>query len=635
MAIQRNHTRAPRRIVRRRAFTFALAAVGQCLVAARAHAATVSLSVSPAAAELGEGVTLKVSVIGSGGGTPRVTLPKGVRTVGKPSHYSMMRRVGNRTTTSTDFTYTLQIDAAGTYVIGPATVRIGRRDVRSGTARLVVKKAGTRKDVRVFASIEPARAYAGQLVVATFEFAVARGRKINGYSLAIPFLAGIKGAEVFDPENLLEQIKTRTSAGLQLLQVGQPRSQAVAKISTRDIDGMPYEVYTVRRMVLPSTPGLYDIGRASMVASVVTGRRRVRGFFGVEDRPVTKRIALTSDPLTLEVLAPPIEGRPPGYSGAIGMYKLTAEASPTEVALGGEPVALTLTVRGEGNIETVPQPKLAGDSGWRVGSVEQQQQTGFEAGRPFGEKRFTIPLRPRSAEVVAVPAAELAVFDPLTESYVTLRTEPIPVRVTVPDDSGALEGVALPEAARAKMREREEVKQDIEDIETQVDASASDAAWLHGGGGLVAFFALPLAAFAAASVVARRRRELRENTALARRLAAAKAARAAFAGLHGDGGAEGEEGAASLPGPEFAEAVAKALQGYLADRLDRPGGEIPPDEAERLLNESGVDKGLASDAAGVLREAGAARFGGGGVEPEELLARAETCVDAIEKGGAS
>ncbi|MHC4250916.1 MAG: BatD family protein, partial [Planctomycetota bacterium] len=458
MAILENDTRTARRSMRARAFAFA--AVALCLAAARASGATVSLSVSPAAAELGETVTLRISV-DDHASAPRVSLPRNVRIVAGPSTNSrtlkdLTRGTDTRTTV---FAYTLQIKAAGTYTLGPATARIGRRDVRSRTARLVVKKAGSRKDVRVFASIDPARAYAGKLVVATFEFAVAQGRQVNGYSLAIPFLAGIGGAEASDPEDLIERVRKRGRAGLQVLQVGKPRAQAVAKVSTRDIDGMPYEVYTVRRVILPSTPGLYDIGRASIVAAVVTGHRRVRDRFGrIREEPVTKRIALTSEPLSLQVLPPPTEGRPPGYSGAIGTYELSAEASPREVALGGEPVALTFTVRGEGNIETVPQPTLTDDSGWRVGSVEQKQKTGFEGGRPVGEKRFTIPLRPRSAEVTEIPAAELAVFDPVDEAYVTLRTEPIPVRVTVPEDSGALEGVALPEAARARMREREEVK---------------------------------------------------------------------------------------------------------------------------------------------------------------------------------
>jgi len=603
----------------------ALAAVALCALAARASSASITMEVSPAAAEMGEAVTLKVSVSGANAGTPRLNLPKGVRTVGGPSRSQMTRIVNGRRSSSVDFSYTLAFDAPGTYTLGPATVRVGRRTVRGGSSRVVVKKQATRQDARVFASIRPTRAFVGQIVTATFEFAVAQGRKVRGYSLSIPFLEDIGGAKVFDPENLAEKVE-RPSAGLQILDVERPNTRVVARVTIREIDGVPYEVYTVRRAILPSSPGLHDLGEASAVLGVVSGYRRVRGFFGYENRPVTKRIALSSDPLTLEVLAPPTEGRPPGFSGAIGSYELSARVSPLEVALGGDPVTLTLTVRGEGNIETVPQPSLADDFGWRLGSVEQKQETAFEEGRPVGEKRFTIPLRPRSAEVREVPAAELVVFDPAREEYVTLRTRPISVRVTVPEDTGALEAVALPESARAKLREREEVKQDIEDIETDVDASTSDAAWIHGPGGLVGFFALPLTAFAAASLVARRRRRLREDTALARRLVAARNARDAFRSLRAD--------AESSSTPALAENVARALQGYLADILDRTGGEIPPEEAEELLSGSGVDNDLAREAAEVLREAGAARFGGGDVDGADILRRAEVCVEAIEKGGA-
>jgi len=501
------------------------AAVALVVLAARATGAAVTLTAEPAAAELGEAVTLKVSVSGADAGTPQLILPKGVRIVGGPSRSQMTQIINGRSSSSIDFTYTLAFDAPGTYTLGPATVRVGRRNVSGGTARVVVTKPGARKDALVFASIEPARAYVGQPVTATFEFAVAQGRRVRGYSLSIPFLDEIDGAKVYDPENLAERIE-RSSAGLQILDVDRPNVRTVAKVSRREIDGVPYEVYTVRRAVLPSIPGLHDLGEASAVLGVVTGYRRVRGFIGYENRPVTKRIALSTDPLSLEVLPPPTEGRPPGYSGAVGSYELSAEASPLEVALGGDPITLTLTVRGEGNIESVPLPAFD-ESRWRKTSVEQKQETSFENGRAFGVKRFTIPLRPRSTDVSEIPATELAVFDPSREAYVTLRTRPIPVRVIVPEDTGALETVALPESARAKIREREEVKQDIEDIETEVDASASDAAWIHGFGGLAGFFALPLVAFAAASLVAHRRRTLRENTALARRLVAAKAARGA------------------------------------------------------------------------------------------------------------
>jgi len=629
MTIQVCHTGAWGGRIAARAGALAVAAL--LALAARAAGATVSISVTPATAEMGEAATLKVSVSGANAGTPRLTFPKGVRIVSGPSRSQMTQIINGRASSSVDFTYTLAFDAPGAYTLGPATVRVGRRTVRGGAARVVVKKQGTRKDIRVFATLEPSRAYVGQPVTATFTYCEAR--EAADRALAVPFLAETDGLKTVDPEELakrwIESVEKtgRGLAGYEAMRVASPRSQVVARVERRQIEGTQYTTYTVRRLLLPERPGSYDLGRGSAVALVVTGYRRVRDFMGFPRRePVTKRIAVTSEPLSLEVLAPPTEGRPVGYSGAIGSYELSAQASPLEVALGGDPVSLTLTVRGEGNIETVPQPSLADDSGWRMGSVERKQETAFEGGRPVGEKRFTIPLRPRSADVKEIPAAELAVFDPAREEYVTLRTRPIPVCVTVPEDTGALEAVALPESARAKIREREEVKQDIEDIETDVDASASDAAWLHGPGGLIGFFALPMAAYAAAYLVARRRRELRENTALARRLVAARNARDAFGRLRAD--------AESLSPPDLAEAVAKALQGYLADILDRPGGEIPPEEAKRLLSGSGVDDALAREAAEILREAGAARFGGGDVDGADILRRAEACVERIEKGGA-
>ncbi|MHC5054056.1 MAG: BatD family protein [Planctomycetota bacterium] len=630
MAIIGNHTRASRLGTTARA---AVLAAALCAWSAGASGATVSIKVNPITAELGEAVTLVVSV-DDDASPVRVALPKGVRIAAGPSTSQKIMQDLTRGTYSraTEFRYTLAFDAPGTYSLGPATVRVGRRTFKGGSGRVVVKKQGSRKDVRVFASLKPERAYVGQPVTATFSYC--ETREVADKAFAVPFLADVDGLKSEDPEGLADRWnesvkKTRRGlAGHKVVRIADPPAQVVARLERRRIGDADYIAHTVRRVLIPEKTGTYDLGRASAVAVVVTGHRWVRDFMGFRRKErVTKRIALSSEPLSLEVLEVPAEGRPAGYAGAIGTYELVAEASPREVALGGDPVALTLTVRGEGDIETVPLPCLADDTGWRVGTVEQKQETSFEKGRPVGERRFTLPLRPRSAEVAEIPAAELAVFDPVKETYVTLRTEPIPVRVTVPEDSGALEGVALPEAARARIREREELKQDIEDIETQVDAAESDAAWLHGPAGLVTFFALPLAAYAAASVVARRRRELQENAALARRLSAAKAARAGLARLRDE--------AASLPPADFAEAVAKALHGYLADRLDRPGGEIPPDEAERLLAESGVDAGLSSEAAEVLREAGAARFGGGGGEPGELLRRAEACVEAIEKGGAS
>ena len=48
----------------------------------------------------------------------------------------------------------------------------------------------------------------------------------------------------------------------------------------------------------------------------------------------------------------------------------------------------------------------------------------------LGDRRqFTYSLRPRTADIKAFPPVALSYFDVDRERYVTLRTEPIPLRV--------------------------------------------------------------------------------------------------------------------------------------------------------------------------------------------------------------
>ncbi len=616
--------------VRRQAVVRCAAVAAAMLIPRAAAAASLTLSANPRSVEVGEAVRLTVTLQGASSRVrPQVALPQGARAAYQGESTSFFRD-GRRMTRSQIFTYQVSFAKAGAYMLGPATVRTDRGQLRSGSVKVAVREAGKGRDILVFAELKPARCYVGQPVVATFAYA--RARKTDGERLSVPFLKKIDGVRLSDPENLGQRWdesvrKTRRGLpGYQLVRFSRTIS-AVARTGRREIDGVPYEVWKVTRALLPQEPKPYDLGRASATAAVVVGYRQEPDPFGgllfPRRRAVTRTLTATSEPLVLDVLRLPEEGRPPGFEGAVGSYELSASAHPRETKLGGDPITLTLTVSGEGNLETVGRPALAAEASFRIGAAEMRHEMRFEDEKLVGVKRFVVPLRPRSARVTEIPAAALVVFDPAAEKYVTLRTDPIPVRVTAPEGTGALETVAIPEEARAKLRKQEEARRDIEDIEIDVDISSSHRAWLHGPLGLILFVVLPLAAYGALALVARRRRELRENMTLARRLAAARTARSRLEELRS--GAE-------LPPGEFAQKLARAFQGYLADRLGRPAGELGPDEAETLLAGSDVPSDCAADAAAILKDAGAARFGGGGVDAEEWLCRVESCVDAIEKG---
>jgi len=616
--------------VRRQTVVRCAAAAAAMLLPRAAAAASLSLSASPRSVELGEAVRLTATLRGASSRVrPQVALPQGARAAYQGDSTSLFHD-GRRMTRSQVFNYQVSFAKAGTHTLGPATVRTDRGLVKSRSVRVVVREAGKRRDILVFAELKPARCYVGQPVVATFAYA--RARRTEGEQLSVPFLKKIDGVRLSDPENLgqrWDESVRKTGRGLpgyQLVRFSRTIN-AVARTGRREIDGVPYDVWKVTRALLPQKRGKYKLGAASATAAVVVGYRQERnplgGLLFPGRRAVTRTLTASSGSLVLEVLALPEKGRPPGFESAVGSYELSASAHPRETKLGGDPITLTLTVSGEGNLETVGRPAFAAEAGFRIGAAEMRHEMRFENEKLVGVKRFVVPLRPRSARVTEIPAATLVVFDPAAKKYVTLRTDPIPVRVTAPEGTGALETVAIPEEARAKLRKQEEARRDIEDIETDVDVSSSHRAWLHEPLGLILFGVLPLAACGALALVARRRRELRENRTLARRLAARRTARSRLEELRS--GAE-------LPPGEFAQKLARIFQGYLADRLGRPAGELAPDEAERFLAGSGTARECAADAAAILRDAGAARFGGGGVEAVEWLGRVESCVDAIEKG---
>ncbi|MHC4201846.1 MAG: BatD family protein, partial [Planctomycetota bacterium] len=329
------------------------------------------MSVDPRTVEVGEAVSLTVSLEGANPRSrPRISLPPGARIAGGPSQSHMTRIINGRRTSSIGYRYTLAFDKEGKFALGPATVATNRGTLRSGTVTVSVGKT---RAILVFAELKPARCYVGQAVVATFAYA--RARRTDRDRLSVPFLKKIDGIRLSDPENLAQRWdesvrKThRGLPGYDLVPLSMPSTKEVARTGRREIDGFPYEVWKVTRALLPQEPGRHEFGRAGATAQVVVGYKRVP-----YPMAVTRTVTASSEPLVLDVLALPKEGRPPGFESAVGSYELSASAHPRETKLGGDPILLTLTVSGEGNLETVARPKLVEGSGFPLGAAEMRHE---------------------------------------------------------------------------------------------------------------------------------------------------------------------------------------------------------------------------------------------------------------------
>jgi hypothetical protein len=136
---------------------------------------------------------------------------------------------------------------------------------------------------------------------------------------------------------------------------------------------------------------------------------------------------------TADVVIPTI-GQPSPFYGAAGRgVKVEATAEPTELTLDGS-ISFALRISNLDNAADVRRPDLAELEGFRDFQVEDEQTP--EA-PPAGTRIFRYQLRPRRANLTAIPAIAFPYYDPSQNQYPDrpdfpfrkARTEPIPIRV--------------------------------------------------------------------------------------------------------------------------------------------------------------------------------------------------------------
>lgn len=142
------------------------------------------------------------------------------------------------------------------------------------------------------------------------------------------------------------------------------------------------------------------------------------------DRYQKKKVALESIPHSLAVAPLPDQGKPAGFSGAVGNFDFSVSAKPTHIQLG-DPVTLTMTISGQGNFDRVAAPAFPESSDWKTYSAAS---TFNSKGSDYqGEKVFEQAVVVNNPGIKEIPPLHFSYFDPQKEIYVTRATAPLPL----------------------------------------------------------------------------------------------------------------------------------------------------------------------------------------------------------------
>lgn len=201
-------------------------------------------------------------------------------------------------------------------------------------------------------------------------------------------------------------------------------AKGLVKIGEKDIkDAQQGNIsgQQITQEVEASIPGTYTFG-----PSVITGYAYQQDASG----KITARSSLLTseaDPVVVNVLPFPIEGRPMAFNGAVGEFTFSAALQGNNKVDVGNDLSLVLKITGKGNLDSVPLPDVCCQPGFvglfRVSdlppSISIKEDT----------KTAIMSIKPLSSSVTDVPPITFSFFNPSTKQYVSLNSKPLPIVV--------------------------------------------------------------------------------------------------------------------------------------------------------------------------------------------------------------
>jgi BatD DUF11 like domain len=331
-------------------------------------------------------------------------------------------------TSSVTFTYTVLPQGAGRFIIPPQTFRAGSTSLRTPELTLNVTDSPnpSSRSNRAPAAADPKKSTFAELIVP----------KTTAYvGEMIPIVVRV-GFEL--------QTRVRNIAPeIDLPGQGFTKQKMRASEARQTIGEKTYNIITYKTAIAAARTGTIEIGPVEIPAVVLVPQsQRNRPFpqnpLGMNDPAledffndpwltgsVPREIKLTTERVNIDVKALP-PNAPPSFGGTVGSFTMTSDANPKSVQVG-DPITVTAKISGRGNFDRVTAPSFEDEHGWHKyppsADFKQDDDVGMS-----GTKTFETVLSPNERKD-KIPVQLFTYFDSLKGQYVTLRGDPIPVRV--------------------------------------------------------------------------------------------------------------------------------------------------------------------------------------------------------------
>jgi len=526
------------------------------------------------------------------------------------------------------FSFRLTPKRSGNLTIPPIAVTAGGKRANTRAVSIRSVKPTEVEDFEFDLRLSEDTVYVGQPVKLTGIWYV--GRKVKKFAVNLPVLDDSR----FDAADWDMPVNPKKKD--RYLRVPLNGEKTIAIRERRQLDGEPCTAVRFEKILIPRRPGTFSLPESTVSLLAVTGYRKPSapsafddffdgGFFGNFRQAVTQKFVIPSNKPEITVKALPESGRPADFTGLVGKYRISAEASPTRVKVG-DPITLTLRVTGSAYLDPVTLPALEKQPALAENfKIPSEMASGAVKN---GAKVFTQTVRAKHADITEIPPIELPYFDAGTGAYRRAKTDPIPLEVeatrvvTAKDAEGqsAISGTVKSELETWAQG----IAYNYTDLSVLADASAGLEKWHRSPFWLAWLAGLPFIYVVALLVIVYRRRHLADPEANRRRKAYACLVRE-LKKLDTSGADAAETAGAG---------VLEALRRYLAKKLGLPPGALTLNEIEAALQKRQVDEPVIERVKGIFNTCEALAYGGidgAGDAPAALVERAMQLARTLDR----
>jgi len=495
-----------------------------------------------------------------------------------PSQSSSTQIINGSYSQSISFSYVLSAKIKGDIILSPATIKVKGKTVKSNRVRIKVvepsaaekaqrqQKAQTEKDQKnqankiikdnlfVLVNVNKSNVYVGEQIVATFK--LFRNSQLNLRDITTdksPKLNGFWATDLETKQNWVNETYKNV----------QYKSAVIKKVVLypQQTGSLKIDPYSFNSVVRLRTQG--------------DNRRRSSSFDDFFNRGTFKDFqhSFKSKTITINVKKLP-DGQPESFSGGVGNLDAEFWFDKTETVTG-EPITLKIKVSGSGNMKLMEAPKIKIPLDFEVYDPKLVDNTTTDLRGTTGNITYEYLLIPRNPGEFKINPIEFTYFNTKSKKYISSNSKEFLIKVAK-GKTGATSTVI----SNISKEDVQYIGKDIRFIKEKKNKLSKNSTSFFGSIYYYILFLTPIILYPLFLIYWKRKDEDSKNSVLMKNRRATKVAKQRLnsAKKHLD------FNKLDL----FYEELAKALWGYLSDKLNIQYSELNKDRAREVLIEKNI-----------------------------------------------